>query len=317
VAADTKSKIQRRAAGRANQMKPVRIAVTGNEGQLVRSLRRRASETEGVEVIPVGRPWLDLQEPDSVAAPILAAKPDIVVNAAAYTAVDLAEDEPGLAYRINQSGAGAVAAAAATLGIPVIQISTDFVFQGDCDEAHIESDPTNPVSVYGASKLAGEIAVAEANSKHVIFRTAWVYSPFGKNFVKTIIRLARERDVISVVSDQYGNPTSALDLADGIIHVAKRVLTAASSPDFGIFHLAGSGQASWSDVAEEVMNLSRSLGGPHVPVRRIASAEYPAKARRPLNSRLDCSKLYASYSWRAPDWRHSLRGVVATLLEES
>jgi dTDP-4-dehydrorhamnose reductase len=296
-------------------MTPIRIAVTGSQGQLARSLQRRALQNDSFIVIPLGRPLLDLHDPQSVDSAISAAKPDIVVNAAAYTAVDLAEDEPSLVFKINQAGAGAVAAAAAGLGIPVIQISTDFVFEGDGAEALIETDPTHPVSVYGASKLAGEAAVADANSNHIILRTAWVYSPFGKNFVKSILRLARQRDALSVVADQHGNPTSALDLADGIIHVARQVLDDASPDKFGIFHLAGSGYASWFDVAEQVMDYSRRLNGPHVPVKPISSAEYPAKARRPLNSRLDCSKLVAVYKWRAPDWRLSLEGIVAEILE--
>ncbi len=296
-------------------MKPIRVAVTGTHGQLVRSLQRRAAMDSSIVIIPLGRPLLDLQEPQSVAAAIFAAKPDLVVNAAAYTAVDLAENEPDLAFRINQAGASAVAAAAYVSGIPAIQISTDFVFKGDGEGALTETDPTHPASVYGASKLAGEAAVAQANPDHVILRTAWVYSPFGKNFVKSILRLAAERDSLAVVADQHGNPTSALDLADGIIHVTKQVLAGASRERFGIFHLAGSGHASWFDVAEQVMDFSRRLDGPHVPVKRISSAEYPAKACRPLNSKLDCSKMETVYNWRAPDWRTSLEADVAEILK--
>ena len=296
-------------------MTPIRVAVTGSQGQLVRSLQRRAHQDNSVVIIPLARPLLDLQEPQSVASAIFAAMPDIIVNAAAYTAVDLAEDEPELAFKINQAGAGAVAAAAAAMEIPVIQISTDFVFEGNGAYPLSETEPAHPLNVYGASKLAGEAAVAEANSNHIILRTAWVYSPFGKNFVKSIIRLARERAVLSVVADQHGNPTSALDLADGIIHVAKHVLADASQDKFGIFHLAGSGYASWCDLAAQVMDFSGRLNGPCVPVKRISSSQYPTKARRPLNSRLDCAKLDLVYKWRAPDWRLSLEGIVAEILE--
>ena len=183
----------------------MRIVVTGREGQVARSLVERGTMCDGVEVITVARPQLDLTRPETIMVALAAARPDIVVSAAAYTAVDQAEDEPELARAINAVGAGAVAEAAAKLGVPVIHLSTDYVFDGRSERPYTEGDLPAPQSVYGATKLAGEKAVAEANPHHLILRTAWVYSPFGKNFVKTMLRLAAERDEIAVVADQWGN----------------------------------------------------------------------------------------------------------------
>jgi dTDP-4-dehydrorhamnose reductase len=181
----------------------LRILVTGREGQVARSLIERSAALPDIELVAVGRPGLDLADPRSVMASIAAARPDIVVSAAAYTAVDRAEDEPDLAYAINAEGAGAVAAAAAHVGASVIHLSTDYVFSGEAEIPYVETDATDPQSVYGRTKLAGERAVAAANPHHVILRTAWVYSPFGANFVKTMLRLAAERDAVSVVADQW------------------------------------------------------------------------------------------------------------------
>ncbi|RWE00373.1 MAG: NAD-dependent epimerase/dehydratase family protein, partial [Mesorhizobium sp.] len=180
----------------------MRLAVTGREGQVAASLIERGGSD--VEVVAIGRPVLDLARPDTIFAALEAARPDIVVSAAAYTAVDQAEDEKDLAFAINAAGAGKVAEAAAKLGAPVIQLSTDYVFDGSKDGAYVETDKTAPLGVYGASKLAGEEAVAAANPRHLILRTAWVYSPFGRNFVKTMLRLASDRDEVSVVADQWG-----------------------------------------------------------------------------------------------------------------
>jgi dTDP-4-dehydrorhamnose reductase len=286
----------------------LRLVVTGREGQVARSLLERACGLGGIEVVAVGRPEMDLTDAGSVRTAILDARPDIVVSAAAYTAVDRAEEEPDLAYAVNAAGAGAVAQAAAAAGAPVIHLSTDYVFSGEADGPYRESDPTGPQSVYGRTKLAGEIAVAAANPRHVILRTAWVYSPFGRNFVKTMLMLAQSRDTVPVVSDQWGSPTSALDIADGILHIA------ASGPKdggrFGIFHLAGTGSTNWSGFAASVFDASRKAGGPHAQVKEIATSDYPTKARRPPNSRLATEKLAAAYGWSAPEWQVSCAKVV-------
>ncbi|RVD18669.1 MAG: dTDP-4-dehydrorhamnose reductase [Mesorhizobium sp.] len=290
----------------------MRLVVTGRDGQVAASLLEAGPAAAGVEVIAIGRPQLDLARPDTVIEAIAAAKPDIVVSAAAYTAVDQAEDELDLAFAVNAVGAGKVAQAASRLGVPVIHLSTDYVFDGTKDAAYVETDATAPRSVYGASKLAGEQAVASANPHHLILRTAWVYSPFGKNFVKTMLRLAADRDEIAVVADQWGNPTSALDIADAILHAAAQLHEGAGTS--GIYHLAGTGEANWSGFARHILDTSRVLGGPWARVRDIATMDYPTKARRPANSRLSSAKFAAAFGWNAPEWRQSTEAVVRRLL---
>jgi len=205
----------------------MRIAVTGQAGQVVTSLIERG-QAAGHEVIAIGRPALDLADPASVVRALEAAKPDAIVSAAAYTAVDKAETESDLAHAVNGAGAGAVAQAAKALGVPLIHISTDYVFDGTLDRPYRESDPTGPTGVYGASKLAGEQAVLATHDDSAVLRVAWVYSPFGSNFVKTMLRLAADRDALSVVADQVGNPTSALDIADAILLVATNMVSDSS-----------------------------------------------------------------------------------------
>lgn len=269
-------------------------------------------------VIPVGRPELDLAQPASSLQALAAAEPDCIVNAAAYTAVDKAEAEPDLAMRINGFGAGVVAAAAAALGVPLIQISTDYVFDGTSPRPWRESDATAPLGAYGRSKLAGEEAVAASTEDYAILRTAWVYSPYGGNFVKTMLRLAETRDELGVVSDQLGSPTSAPDLAEAIIAVARSLVAHPDDASLrGVFHAAGTGEASWADLAEAVFAASAALGGPSAKVNRIATADYPTPARRPANSRLDCSLLAERHGVRLPLWRDSVKICVATLLAQS
>lgn len=291
----------------------MRIAVTGREGQVARSLVERSREMSGVEVVPVGRPQLDLLRPETVLPAIRAADPDIVVSAAAYTAVDKAEDEPEIAAAVNAAGAGAVAEAAAALGVPVIHLSTDYVFAGDGERPYEEGDRTAPQSVYGRTKLAGERAVAAANPRHVILRTAWVYSPFGRNFVKTMLNLATDRDVVRVVADQFGNPTSALDIADGILAIAPHLAGQVPAARLGVFHLAGTGATHWAGLAARVLETSRGLGGPWARVEEIQTTDYPTRARRPANSRLSTERLHKAFGWRAPDWRMSCDAVVRRL----
>ncbi|MER9171508.1 dTDP-4-dehydrorhamnose reductase [Mesorhizobium australicum] len=295
----------------------MRLLVTGRDGQVAASLLAAGQARAGVEVAAIGRPELDLARPDTIIEVIAGAKPDIVVSAAAYTAVDQAEDEPDLAFTVNATGAGKVAETAARLGVPVIHLSTDYVFDGSKAGAYVEADPTAPLGVYGASKLAGEQAVAAANPRHLILRTAWVYSPFGKNFVKTMLRLAAGRHEISVVSDQWGNPTSALDIADAILHAAAVLHGDKSFARFGTYHLAGSGETSWSGFARHILDTSLKFGGPWARVRDITTMDYPTKARRPANSRLSSAKFADAFGWTAPDWRMSAGEVVQRLVEET
>lgn len=293
----------------------MKLLVTGREGQVVRSLLERAGGDRTFEVVALGRPQLDLVDATTIRRTVAAERPDIVVSAAAYTAVDRAEDEPEIAYAINRDGAGVLAEAAAQAGAPIIHLSTDYVFSGDAPEPYGEDDRPDPQGAYGRTKLAGEEAVVAANPEHVILRTAWVYSPFGKNFVKTMLRLAGDREEIAVVSDQWGNPTSALDIADGILHVARRLAKERAPERFGTFHLTGTGDTNWSGLAERVMAASAERGGPSAAIRPITTAEFPTKARRPANSRLRTDKLALIYGWRAPGWEYSTDRTVARLLD--
>ncbi|UGX88265.1 dTDP-4-dehydrorhamnose reductase [Phyllobacterium meliloti] len=295
----------------------MRVVVTGREGQVARSLIERAALHPSVELLTLGRPDFDLAKPDTIFDAIKTAKPDLVVSAAAYTAVDQAEDEPELSYAINAAGAGAVAEAAARAGAPVIHLSTDYVFAGEGEKPYTEADPTGPHGVYGRTKLAGEALVAAANSKHLILRTAWVYSPFGKNFVKTMLHLAASRDSLSVVSDQWGNPTSAIDIADGILCVAERLHVDPQFDAFGIYHLAGTGSTSWSNFARTIFQASQDAQGPFADVKDILTSEYPTKARRPLNSRLNTEKFHEMFGWKAPAWEQSTKSTVKRLLQLS
>lgn len=284
---------------------------------MARSLAERAP-IHGTTVTLLGRPLLDLADPSGIEDIIAEAKGDVIVNAAAYTAVDKAESEPDLADAINGIGTGAVAGAAAAMKIPVIHLSTDYVFDGTSNRPYLETDEPSPLGAYGRSKLLGEEAVADASANHAILRTAWIYSPFGKNFVKTMLRLARERDEIAVVADQHGSPTSALDIADGIIAVARNLLAHPRKQDLrGIFHMTGSGSASWAEFAAEIFALSARFGGPRARVRPISTVEYPTPAKRPANSRLDCTKLAEVHGVTLPPWRVSLEPCVKRLIDEA
>lgn len=290
----------------------MRIAVTGINGQVVTSLVERGAAT-GHAVVAIGRPALDLADPASVVRALEAAAPDVIVSAAAYTAVDKAESESVLAFAVNGAGAGAVAQAARVLGVPLIHVSTDYVFDGTLCRPYIESDPTGPTGVYGASKLAGEQAVLNSHDNSAVLRVAWVYSPFGGNFVKTMLRLAGDRDEISVVADQLGNPTSALAIADGILKVATN-LTSDDSPRLrGVFHMTAAGDASWADFAEAILAASAARGGPSASVRRIGTADYPTPAIRPANSRLDCTRIAQMHGVTLPAWQISLDHVIDRL----
>lgn len=289
----------------------MKILVTGMHGQLATSLVEAAAAWPGIELLAVGRPAFDLTDISSIRRTIFAAKPDVVVSAAAYTAVDRAEDDQDQAYTVNVIGAAAVAETAALLRVPVIHVSTDYVFSGETAEAYVEEDEPGPKTVYGYTKLRSEHAVASVNPRHIILRTSWVYSPFGTNFLRTMLRLAGERHTISVVADQWGNPTSALDLAQAILMVATH--PARERP--GIYHVAGTGETNWADFARSIFQASKAHRGPGADVQDIASADYRTRARRPLNSRLCCDKFERTFGWRAPPWQESTAAVVRRVLE--
>ena len=291
----------------------MKVLVTGTRGQLVRSLIERRAGWPEIDVAAVGRAEADLEAPGSVARAIAAHRPDAVVNAAAFTAVDLAEDEPDRTLRINRDAAGEAAAAARSIGAPIIQLSTDYVFDGEQAGAYDETALTAPLGVYGHSKLAGEERVRSAQPDHLILRTAWVYSPFGRNFVKSTISAAADRDTLSVVDDQRGSPTSALDLADAIFHVLDEWRRRSRTGLGQTYHLVGSGETSWFGFAEVIMRLCSALGLPHAAVVPITTADWPTRARRPHNSVLDSSKFARDFGVRLPDWRGSLDTVVRRL----
>lgn len=294
----------------------MRIVVTGCNGQLAHALVERARGQVDVEVVTLGRPQLDLALPETVLPALAPCRPDLVVSAAAYTAVDQAEDEKDMAFAVNAVGAGAVARAAVHLGVPVIHISTDYVFDGTKDGSYTEDDAPAPLSVYGASKLAGEKAVAAASSRHIILRTGWVFSPFGKNFVKTMLRLAEEREEIAVVADQWGNPSSALDIADAVLNASLALIQSRHAAPAGVFHLAGTGAVSRADFARYILSVSHACGGPWSHVRNIETAEFPAGTPRPANSRLSAARFAATFGWTMPAWQHSVEIVVKRLLRE-
>lgn len=291
----------------------MRIAVTGTNGQVARALQ--ALDAPGFDIIAIGRPTLDLAAPESVLPALRQVAPDIIVNAAAYTAVDQAESESAQTHAVNAQGAGAVAEAAADLRAPLIQLSTDYVFDGSKHAPYVEGDAPAPGNIYGASKLAGERAVAMAQPDHVILRLAWIYSPYGANFVRTMLRLAESRDEIAVVRDQTGAPISALDVAAAIVQIAANL---AARPDAarlrGLFHMSPRGEINWAAFAEIIFLESAKRGGPSASVRPISSADYPTPAKRPANSRLDASKLAAAHGLILPHWRVSLAACLDRLI---
>ena len=293
--------------------RPLRLAVTGSQGQVARALVERGTQAN-VEIIALGRPKLDLLEPAGIFAALEAARPDVVVSAAAYTAVDLAESHSAEADAINAIGAGAVAKAAAKLGAPVVHLSTDYVFDGLLARPYHEDDLTGPVGAYGRSKLAGERAVAVGNPDHAILLTAWIFSPFGKNFVRTMLQLAATREEISVVADQQGAPTSAHDIADGVIRVARNLKADLAPRLRGIFHLTAQGDATWAEFAEAIFVLSRQAGGPFARVKPVPTSAYPTLARRPPNSRLDNSKIAREHGVVLPHWHEALAVCMARLV---
>lgn len=293
----------------------LRVAVTGLKGQVVSAIIKRAPKN--VEIIALGRPQLEISQREAVLASLRHARCDAIINAAAYTQVDRAEAEPKLAMRVNGDGAGNVAQAAADLQIPLLHLSTDYVFDGLLDIPYQETDATNPTCVYGRSKLVGEEQIRTIHPQHVILRTAWVYSPFGTNFVKTMLKLGADRDEVSVVADQYGNPTSALDIADALIEIIKKLSEKRSEVLYGTFHMSGQGEASWADLAQAIFDVAENRGAKPVRVRRILTQDYPTAARRPANSRLDNSKLRRIYGITLPNWRRSLVTCVEHLLRET
>lgn len=292
-------------------IKPPHILVTGAGGQLASELARR-SVGHGVTATAFSAAELDITDMNAVRQRVVGSGATAVVNAAAYTAVDKAESEQALAYAVNRDGVAHLATACADAEIPLIHVSTDYVFDGTKPAPYTEHDPVHPVSVYGASKEAGERAVREIWPHHVIIRTAWVYSPFGHNFVKTMLRLARERDSLRVVADQHGCPTAAGDLADAIVSVTKRISAKRDVP-WGTYHYCGAGSTTWHGFAKAIMKLAAPRAGHVVEVVPITTADYPTPARRPTNSVLDCSRIRDQLGIVPRPWQEALKEVMAEL----
>jgi dTDP-4-dehydrorhamnose reductase len=290
--------------------------VIGGQGQVSRSLREAATRDNDIAFGCGERPDVDLLRPASIARALAEFRADIVVNPAAYTAVDKAESEPDQAFALNRDGARVVAAAAADLGVPVIHLSTDYVFDGTKEAPYVESDPVNPQSLYGQSKLAGELAVASANSQHIVLRTSWVYAPFGTNFVRTMLRLATERDSLRVVDDQIGCPTYAPDIAGAVIAIAKLLTTEGWHARFaGVTHLAGPDALTWYAFANDIIRGAALRGARSVPIGPILTSDYPTPAARPSNSRLSTARLASVFDVRLPPLERSLANCLDRLLK--
>lgn len=290
----------------------MRVLITGAHGQVGHELLRCAPA--GFEVVGLGSAELDIANAEQVAEVIARVQPRLIINAAAYTAVDKAESDAARAFAVNRGGVSLLACAAERLAIPLLHISTDYVFAGDAAEPYRESDPTGPTGVYGVSKLAGEQALAEHCSRYLILRTSWVFGAHGHNFVKTMLRLARERDELSVVADQHGGPTSARSIAATLWQLAQ-LYVRQGELTWGVYHFSGLPSCSWHGFAEEIFRQAHEQGLiARVPtVRRIRTEDYPTPARRPQWSVLDCSRLNSMFGIAIPDWRLELADLLCQL----
>jgi dTDP-4-dehydrorhamnose reductase len=296
----------------------MKIVLVGKGGQVGRELV--GSLAAMGEVAAFDRAAADLERPDELSALLRREQPDVIVNAAAYTAVDKAESEPDRARLVNATGVGTMAQVAADLGAALVHYSTDYVFDGTKAGRYVETDEPRPLSVYGATKLEGERAVAASGCRHWVFRTTWVYAAHGHNFVRTMLRLGRERDELRVVDDQFGAPTAARLIAEVTAACIGR-LAAGSPPATGVYHLAPHGETTWCRFARTILAAARERGASlrctPENVVGIGTADYPLPARRPANSRLDTTKLETALNIRLPEWQDDVPAVVAALVAES
>ncbi len=285
------------------------ILVTGGAGQVATELAARAGDRS----TRVGRPEFDFDQPDTIAALFERVRPRLVVNAAAWTAVDAAEQQEAAAFRANRDGPAALAQLCAAAGVPLIHISTDYVFDGLKGAPYVETDATSPTGVYGSSKLAGEQAVL-GYDRAVVLRTSWVYAAMGKNFVRTMLGAAQKTNVLKVVADQQGCPTNAGDLAEVILAIAARIDTGWRLDYAGVFHAAGTGSTTWHGLAMAAFEQAALHGRPMPTVTPITTADWPTPAKRPPDSRLDCSKLTRVFDMRLPPWRPTLARTVDAIV---
>ena len=287
---------------------PLKILISGKTGQVAVELQKHLAGLG--ELIVLGRDVLDLSQPDQIRAQMRAHKPDLLIIAAAHTAVDQAENEPELAFAINAIAPGVFAEEAAALGIPLIHYSTDYVFDGRKPAPYTEDDATNPLGVYGKSKLAGELAIAASGAQHLILRTSWVYSTHGKNFLLTMQRLLQERSELRVVADQIGAPTWAGTIAQSTRALIER-WQSGDAAAWGTYHLTASGETSWFGFTQAIAGHLTAQGKACATLEPIPASAYPTPAARPQNSRLDCSKLAREWGVTQPDWDAALSECVA------
>ena len=292
---------------------PQRIFILGEQGQVARALAK-AYSARGDTYTCVGRSSINITDHIAVSDAVAAYKANLLVNAAAYTQVDRAEDDRHQAFAVNRDGARNAATAARLAKIPLIHISSDYVFDGDKKSPYVETDTPNPRSVYGESKFAGEAAIANENEDYLILRTSWVYSAGGLNFMRAMLRLAGEREEIRVVDDQHGCPTLADDLAAAIVKMGDICMAGRGTAREGLYHVAGTGATTWCGFATAIMTGSQERGGPASRVRPITTREFPTRAVRPANSRLDCSKAAKVFGIRLPRWEASLDMCLDQLL---
>ncbi|NOI91230.1 dTDP-4-dehydrorhamnose reductase [Vibrio splendidus] len=290
----------------------MRVLITGCYGQVGSGLTKQLADNDNTTVLALDREHLDITNQDSVNAAVAEFKPSIIINAAAHTAVDKAEEEVDLSYAINRDGPKYLAEAAQRVGAAMLHISTDYVFEGNKMGEYAETDATNPQGVYGESKLAGEIAVTEACDKHIVLRTAWVFGESGNNFVKTMLRLGENRDALSIVGDQFGGPTYAGDIASALIHIAKRI-TQGETVEYGVYHYSGLPHVSWFDFADAIFDVAVEQGvlAKKPRLTSITTDEYPTPAKRPSNSRLSTEKITLGFSVKASDWKAALNNIQA------
>jgi dTDP-4-dehydrorhamnose reductase len=292
------------------------ILIAGSTGQLAVALSEVAASRR-LDAKCAGRPTLDFDHPATVVEAFERYAPGLVINSSAYTAVDAAEDDAEAAMRVNRDGPAELARLCEAADIPLIHVSTDYVFDGSKGAPYVETDPTAPQGVYGATKLAGEQAVLAACSRAIILRTSWVYSPIGKNFVLTMLAVGRKNPTLRVVADQHGCPTSAHDLAEAIASIAAQLADGGWQDRFGgIFHAAGTGATTWHSLAVAVFEAAARHGMRPPVVEPISTEQWPTKAKRPLDSRLDCEKLSWTFGVRLPPWRDGLNRTVDTLFSQ-
>jgi dTDP-4-dehydrorhamnose reductase len=290
----------------------MKILVTGANGQVGHCLQQQLSKSSW-EFVALTRVELDISDAHAVENTVQQIRPDIIINAAAYTAVDKAEQERELAFAINRDGPANLARAAKQINAAILHISTDYVFAGDATGTYREDAPTAPQGVYGQSKLEGEQAVASANDKHIILRTAWVFGEHGNNFVKTMIRLGGNRDTLGIVADQEGGPTYAGDIARALITIAQRYADS-KSIEWGIYHYSGLPHISWFGFAQHIFAEvdQAKLYAKNIPqLNAITTADYPTPAKRPANSKLDCKKIQSAFGIAASNWQLALKNINA------